>query len=1028
MDLSSGGTVAVTAKEQAQWMLHQLVPGRGVCNLGIALLAERHLRWWPLRQALNHLLFRHPALRAVVRADGTALRKQILPPDRDFPLGTEAATEDTLEAVLTALAARPFDLDVVPLARAHLVLLPRASVACLVFHHLVADYTSAAVLLRELARLYDGYAGAGQPPADLAGAGPIHVEPPAAKSTLDYWVAHLDGVDPAALALAGARPIDGRPTFAGARLGHRLSVAALAAVGRIQQRTRLTQNMVLLAGYYLLLYRHGAGPDIVVGIPVDGRHEAPGEVVGFHANTLPIRVRVDGSDPAELLRRTRRAFLAGLEHGTVSFEAIQAALPHRSGDWRAPLFRHMFNYRPVSGAGLRVGGAPVTFFEVRHSMSRLDLEWVVAGSPAGIEVTAAYSTEVHDAAFVAALLERYDAILVDLAAALDAGTDSVRGWSAADAAAVDRLNGTARGFPGRGVPAEIRARSAEYPDAPAVRHRGRTTSYRDLMWTAEAVRVALLAHGVGRGDTVALHAARRPELAAAVLGVWAAGAAYLPLDPRHPARRLADQLDDAGAALLLADAAPDPLVRADRRLLRLDRIGPPASRAGDPPMAGWAVPDPDDIAYVIYTSGSTGRPKGVEVSHANLTNVLLDFADRLAATRADATLWLTTFSFDISALELLLPLVTGGRLVIADDPDQLQPDRLLDLVYREDVGIVQATPTTWRHVGGDLRGRLRGRRVLCGGEPLTAALADRLLADGCRLFNVYGPTETTIWSTAAELTAPVREPVPIGWPIANTTAHVLGPDRQSVPPGVPGELYLAGAGVAAGYRGHPERTAQRYPEIPGIGRCYRTGDQVRQTGAGLVFLGRLDRQVKVRGHRVELTEVEAVLAAYPGIRAAAVITEPDGAGETRLVAVVQPAAGAAHPTPEQLHAEAAARLPDAAVPSRYVLVPELPVTGNHKTDHRALAALAADDEPAGELPADPLLRLLVELWREVLGDARLGADDNFFVRGGHSLLAVSLAQRVAAAVGVPVEFDVVFDAPTPRRLRNRLPVAAAAPP
>jgi amino acid adenylation domain-containing protein len=1018
--------LAISAKEQAQWLLHLLQPGRGVCNVGIAVRVERVLRWWPLQQSLNHLLRRHPALRAVLAFDGPVPHKRFLPDDVEFPLTTDGASEESLPHLLAGMVAEPFDLGGDPLIRAHLVLLPEATVVLLVTHHLVMDYISTVVVMTELPRLYDSFAADGHAPPELAGTGPIHFEPPVDQSVVDYWVKHLDGVDPGGMALPGAKPIVGRPTMAGARIERRLSAKALHAVARLQAGTKVTQNLILLAAFYLLLARHGVGPAVVVGIPVTGRRRLSGDVVGFHTKTLPVRVDVaDDVRVEELVQRTFWSFLEGLEHDDASFEDIQTVLAARSADWRVPLFRHSFNYRPLKEENLHMADVPIRVYEVHNAMSRLDMEWIFYGSDDKIEMTMVYSTEVHDAAFVLALAERYDALLVDLADVLADGRPigAVAGWSERDRAADRALNTTAAPVPLRTVAQGFADRAAERPDAPAVRMAGTTVTFGELRAKADAVAAALRAHDVRPGEAVALLGARGPDLLAAALGVWATGAAYLPLDPEHPAARLADQLDDAGVRLILTDTDPPGEAADGRHVLDLATTCA-TTCAGAPAAASAAVePDPGDTAYVIYTSGSSGRPKGVEVTHGNLANLVHDFAGRLEFGPGERILWLTTFSFDISALEVFLPLVAGGTVVVADDRARVDGGRLLDLVTAEDVAVVQATPTTWRHAAGELAGQLAGRRVLCGGEPLSATLAERLLADGCRLFNVYGPTETTIWSTVAELRHPVPDPVPIGGPIANTTVRVCTPEGRQVPPGVPGELWIGGDGVARGYRGRPDATAERFRDVAGAGRFYRTGDEVRHDSAGgtgdLVFLGRLDRQVKVRGHRLEPAEIEGVLESHPAVRAAAVVTEPDGAGHLRLVAALRPV----HDTTldeSDLRDHAARRLPGAAVPSRFVVLDEFPMTGNDKVDHRAVARLVAHDGAPVELPDDPTLRRLVMLWREVLGDNRLGPDANFFLSGGHSLLATTLADRLAAAFGVTVGFDTVFDAPSPRQFQTWL--------
>ncbi len=1006
---------ALSAKEQAQWMLHRLAPGRAICNIVFAFRVDRPLRWWPLQESLNWLMYRHPALRAVVTANGPVPRKDFLPADETFPLSVHEADDDGLAPLLSDLAAVPFDLGGTPLVRAHLVVLPTGSALCLVTHHLVSDYLTASVLMREIPALYDAFAGTGGPPAHLSAPAPLHLEPPPEPADVEYWVRHLDGFDPRRGALAGARPITGRPTFAGAERGHQLSAGAMAALTRVQERTRVTQNMILLAAFYLLLARHGAGTDVVVGVPVLARGPASADVVGFHASTLPVRV---GLDPdiggAELIRRVSTAFLQGIEHSSATFETIANDLPARSGDWRVPLFRHSFNNRSPDGTNSRatlpprMAGGTVAGIYVYHPVSRLDLEWVVWPHPDGVNLNASFSTEVHDESFVDGLLERYDSIIQEMAGGLDRPLRGITGWSPADRRACRVLSGPVRPLPPQMLLQQVRSVARAQPDAVAVRERGRRVTYRQVVAAAERVRRELTRCGLRPSEPVALHAARGPALAAGVLGVWAAGGAYLPLDPRHPAARLADQLDRAGVRVVLGDTDPDPA-----RLAGRERIPLPEPGEVDDEAAGWPAPDPGSCAYVIHTSGSTGVPKGVEVSHGSLANLVGDFAERLAVRPGERTLWMTTFSFDISALELLLPLGSGGTAIVAPDEDRTSAARLLDLIEGADVDIVQATPTTWRLLGSDLGSRLRGRRVLSGGEPLPAALAGRLLASGCRLFHVYGPTETTIWSTVAELAGPVEDPLPLGEPVANTSLHILDEDGCAVPPGVPGELCIGGAGLALGYRGEPELTARRFPDTP-AGRLYRTGDRVELTPRGLVFRGRLDRQVKVRGHRLELTEVEAVLQQRPEVRAAAVVTEPDGAGNLRLVAAVVTEADADRAAmPGLLRAHARERLPDAAVPSRFVFPAALPCTGNGKVDHRAVQDLIA--RPAGPGPEadDPALRRLVGLWRDVLGDASLGPDADFFLHGGHSLLATALAGRAAAVLGRPVGFEAVFEAPTP---------------
>ncbi|MFE8944798.1 amino acid adenylation domain-containing protein [Streptomyces sp. NPDC007856] len=1002
----------VTAKERAQWMLHRLAAGRGICNIGFALRVDAPLRWWPLQEALNQIARRHPALRTTFPGNGSRLTRRVLDAGRArMALETIACAEEELDETLTELIATPLDVENGPLGKAYAVMLPTSTVVCFVLHHLIADWTTAWVVMRETSLLYDAFASGRELPPELAGEVPASPESAPDQEALDYWCSHLAGADPAESVLPGARQVPARPTFAGGRLDRSLSREAVAAVSRLRARTRSTENIVMLAAFYLLLVRHGAGPDLVVGVPVNTRRSGAGETLGYHVSTLPLRVPVDlDARFDDLVKTVRSVFLTGLEHGEASFEAVQPMLENRSGHWRTPLFHHSFNFRPaMPDEELSMTGLPVTLLDVGHGLSRLDLEFIVFAGPDAIDVRAVFSTEAHDADDIAALLDRYESLLIGL------GGDSAAPVGAVDLSSEDdrrigtRLNATACDWPTHSpvtVPELVFAQAQRSPDTLAVGD----WSYRRLLETAAGVAERLSEAGVGPGDVVGLFADRGPLAAAAALGVWTVGAAYLPLDPGHAAQRMAHQIADAGVKVLVTDRPVPADSSAGLVVVPADTVGRTAPRA----------PVPGPLAYVIYTSGSTGRPKGVEVDHHALANVVRHFADALALTAEDRVLWLTTFSFDISALELFMPLCRGARVVPVPDDVRLDAAALAAVIDTENVTVAQATPTTWRHLAAEPTVRLRGMRVLCGGEPLTAALADQLLSHGCRLFNVYGPTETTIWSTAAELHRPVPERVPIGTPIANTTVTVRDVAGRPVPPGVPGELCISGVGLARGYRGDEELTAARFRHDPDQGRYYRTGDIVRlRTDGVLECLGRDDRQVKVRGHRIDLGEVETALEEHSEIATAVALTLA-GADGTVIAAACLPTAGPLPPEQAdalvvRLHAHARGLLPTAAVPARYLVVDELPLTGNGKIDHRALAerfTLLPTAEPA-RLPDDPTLRALVEAWREILGDPRLGVSSHFFASGGHSLAAVRLADRIGRELGEDIGFDAVFQAPTP---------------
>ncbi|MCP2170201.1 non-ribosomal peptide synthetase [Goodfellowiella coeruleoviolacea] len=1029
--------VPASRREQALWLLDRLVPGSGVNNLHLAFRVRGGLDLPACRQALSFLLHRHQVLRTVFTAGETGLRKAVLAPERiEVDVPERACPDETVHAELTAFVARPFVLDGRPLLRAVCLRCPGGDVFCVAVHHLNFDTVSATVLHEEFVAVYDALVAGGQPPAELRDQVPALPEAEPSQESLRFWRTQLRGVRPDDLELSCGTPNAPNTTLAGGQVTHALSAEAVAVVRRLERDVRAPEAVVLLAAYYLLLHNHGAGPDLVVGSPINVRGPAAARAIGYHVNVVPLRVRVEpGESFRELVRRTRNVFLSAITHVDVPVDNLLAEIPRTGSSWRHTVFRHVFNYVPDSGAArFRIGGLVGEPLAVETGYSKFDLEFFVLPSADGIRVRAAHGAEVLDRSDVRALLLRYEALLVALGQGVDQPVADLRGWSEPDTTTIAAANATARPVSPPTVLAAVAAAVAASPAAVAVVDGERQVSYQRLWDAALAVRDLLAGCGVARSGVapravVAVLAPRGPELAAAVLGVWLAGAAYLPLDPDHPEQRLTHQLTDAGARVVLAAAGLSVPASQERTVLTLPGVDEARPRADLDTTAAH----PDGCAYLIYTSGSTGRPKGTLVSHASLANLVAHFADELDVTGADAVLWLTTFTFDISALELLLPLVRGGRLVVAPDEARVDGRALRELVRRHAVGIVQATPTTWRCVLDEVADELAGRRVLCGGEPLPPALARRLVATGCQLRNVYGPTETTIWSTCARVDGVVGERVAVGRPIGNTQVFVMDAAGRDLPVGVRGELCIAGGGVAIGYHDRPELTAQRFGDHPRYGRFYRTGDVARWLPDGTLELaGRADRQIKLRGNRIELGEIESVLCDHPEVAGAAVVVAGDPSADAVLVAFVQTAdsAGAA----DRLWQHARAQLPRSWVPQEFVIVDALPTTVNDKVDYSTLTGLAerrrADraERPDAPADADPLLAAVLGLFAELLGRADVTAGTNFFVHGGHSLLAAKLAQRLHAATGVRLRLAEVFNDPTPAGLAERLRAADASTP
>lgn len=1042
------------------WLLERLVPESSANNLALAFQVDGELDVPVLRETLATLFRRYDVLRTVYFATGAELLKGVVPP-AEFDVPVEEVDDfrpprDAIAEALLPYVNRRFVFDGRPLVRAGLFHHPEGDVLCLTFHHLDYDIISGTALLEEIVAVY-GALVAGQPvAAELLTTVPAFAEPEPKPESIEFWRGQLDGFDPAALDLWCGAPDSAEPTLKGGQLVHTLSPQARDVVRRLQREVRAPEAVVLLGAFDLLLAAHGVGPDIVVGCPVSVRPQDAPRTVGHHTNVLPLRVLVNPEDGFRaLVRQARDRYFGALAHAGVPEETIAGVAPRAGSSWRNRLSRHLFNYFPqLEMTQFGIGGLQARPVVVENGFSKYDLEFFVASSAETIQVTARYSTEKLDHADAEALLLRYEALLLAVAADVDRPTGELLVWSEQDHAVIDAANDTGARDAAAG-PADVleavHGHATATPEAVAVQHGDREIGYRRLWEGALDAAATLKEAGIGAGDVVAVAAARSPELTAAVLGVWLTGAAYLPVDPEHPAQRVSYLMEDSGAKAVFTDREL-ALPGADG----LPRLPLPALPDGAPDRPIGDLPvrlDPEGTAYLIYTSGSSGRPKGAVLPHRAISNIAADYTVRLRATPADATLWMTTFAFDMANLEHYVPLYSGGRIVVAPDEARTDGKVLRALLDRYEPGILQATPTTLRMVHDEVADRLAGRRVVTGAEPVPVTLARRLLAAGCEVVNAYGPTETTTWCTWGVVPADLGDRISVGGPIRNTRMFVLAPDGRELPVGVRGEVCIAGDGVSHGYHGRPELNAERFGEHPRYGRFYRSGDVGRWLPDGTLELsGRADRQVKLRGNRIELGEVEAALLGHPRVRGAAAVVVGDRSADGRLVVFVEETGGDAGPvaglvggaaeTPAETQVEglveslwefARAELPRAAVPQDFVVLDVLPTNANEKVDYLALEALAVAGPAAGPAAgpddasgasaaarpddsADPVLNALVGLWRELLGREELSGSSNFFTSGGHSLLAAKLVQRVEEEFGVTVKLADLFAEPTPAEL------------
>ncbi|MEV8532241.1 amino acid adenylation domain-containing protein [Streptomyces sp. NPDC051211] len=1035
--------------QQRLWFLSRMDENPAAGHIPLALRLRGTLDRAALTAALADLTARHEGLRTLFPAEaGEPYQLVLADATPELPVTPVAATG--LAAALTGEAARPFDLATELPFRAHLFELgEQEHVLLLVLHHIASDGWSIAPLRRDLARAYAARTAGSAPlwdelPVQYADfalwqrdalGSEDHGDSPYARQ-LDYWRQALDGL-PDQLELPTDRPRPARASYRGESIPFELDAELhreLLALARSQQATLF---MVLQAALATLLTRLGAGTDIPIGSPVAGRtDEALDDLVGLFINNLVLRTDTSG-DPAftELIRRVRDTDLAAYGNQDVPFERLVEALNPTRSLARHPLFQVFLALQNTPVADHDLAGLTAEPVEVALDAAKFDLSLYCEERPdGGITGVAEYSLDLYDRQSVELLLTRLRRLLQAVVAdpgrrlgGLDVLADDEReqllyGW-----------NDTARALPAQGLVEQFEAVVRATPDALAVVAGTERLSYRELDERANRLAHLLIAEGVRPEQYVALALPRTADLVTALLAVLKTGAGYLPLDPDYPAERIAYMLQDAAPALLVT-TADTPTDGAVPRLLldQEDRL------AGQPATSPGITVDAATPAYVIYTSGSTGRPKGVVVPRSSLVNFLAAMGEQVPMTADDRLLGVTTIAFDIAALEMYLPLLSGAALVVAAKETVQDPAALAALIEAEHVRVVQATPSLWQALIASHPEALAGVRVLVGGEALPPALAARLreLAAGVR--NMYGPTETTIWSTSALLDERPGAPV-IGRPIDNTQIRILDGNLALTAPGVAGELYIAGDGLARGYLGRPGLTAERFtadPYGPPGSRMYRTGDLARWAADGnLEYLGRVDYQVKLRGFRIELGEIESVLAAHPRVGQAAVLVREDRPGDKRLVGYVVPAADgtpdAAGPDAAELRRYAATELPDYMVPGAVVLLDRLPLTPNGKLDRKALPAPVHEEEPgaqAGRAARTAQEELVAGLFAEVLGLPSVPLEESFFALGGHSLLAIRLISRIRAVFNAELKIRHLFESPTVAGLTERLAGASGARP
>lgn len=1039
--VSRSQPLPLSFSQRRLWFIDRLQPGGAVFNLPLGVRIDGPVDLRALTRAIDRLVRRHETLRTrFVEADGEPVQTVDPPSPTAVPVvdlgGLPVAVRER-EALRVARreGGDPFDLERPPHLRARVLrLAPEDHGLLLTVHHIVADGWSLEVVKEELGALYRASVDESElhlpelplQYADFAAWQRRTLGRGELQSALDYWTERLRDLPPEH-GLPTDHPRPRMSSQRGRSVAIPLEPMLTPRLTDLARQQRATLFMVMLAAFKTLLHRYAGRDEVTVGTPVSGRDRPELEgVVGLFVNNLVLRSDVSGEPSfVELLGRVREVTLDAFAHREIPFEMlVEEVQPERSLS-RNPLFQVMLAFQNLPRASFRPApGVEMGTMPVGGGQSQFDLGLVAEQRGDDLVATLTVSADLWDHTSAVRMAGHLRALLHAAVALPEQPLGALPLLGPAERHQL-LVEWNDRAAPVGDPPVHelVRRRAEVVPEAVAVVDREEQITFRELLRRADALSSELRAAGTGPESLVGVCLRRSADLPVALLGVLRAGAAYVPIDPDYPERRIEAMVESAGLAALVTDATtPQALAPSATEIQRVELDSLRRRRSAVAPAAPDARVFPENLAYVIFTSGSTGRPKGVQIPHGALSNFLLSMARRPGLRNHETLLAVTTPSFDISALELFLPLVIGAKVVIAKRDVSFSAGPIHELMCDERVTVAQGTPATWRLFLDEGRRIPDGLEVLCGGEALPRDLADRLLAEGAYLWNMYGPTETTIWSSVREV-GPGTGPVSVGGPIDGTSFYVMSRSLRPSPVGVPGELSIGGVGLARGYRGSPAQTAERFVpdpaasrEAPGA-RMYRTGDLVRRGWNGtLWFLGRIDDQVKVRGFRIELGEIEAVLRGHPRVSRAVAVAREITPGDTRLAAYYVSESRAVDRT--ELEAFLGRRLPGYMIPSSFTRLEALPETPNGKIDRSALPVPRAESFGRREMvqPRNRIEHELVEIWEELLEIGTLGIDDDFFSLGGHSLLGVRMLAQVRDRFGIAPSPALLFERGTVRQL------------
>ncbi len=1020
--------------QQRLWFLAQLEPDSPFYNIPGAVRLQGELNVEALQQSFNEIVRRHEALRTNFQTiEGQAVasiseEKPLTLSILDISSLSAWQQEAQVKQQVAQEAQEPFDIKSDNLLRVKLLRLgTQEHIVLLTMHHIVSDGWSVGVLVEELATFYSQLCN--REPLTSAEL-PIQYVDFAAwqrqwllgvvlKTQVSYWLKQLEGA-PKVLELPTDHPRPAIQTYRGATYSFKLSKELSTALNKLSQQQGSTLFMTLLAGFQTLLWRYTAQEDIVVGSPIANRNRAELEgLIGFFVNTLVLRTNLGGNPSfEELLKRVREVALGAYAHQDLPFELLVERLQPQRSLSHAPLFQVMFVLQNAPISALELPGLTLTPLEGDSDTSKFDLTLYMTETLEGLVGNLEYNTDLFEVNTIQRMVSHLQTLLEGIVANPQQRLSELPFLTESEQHKLLReWNDTKVDHPKDKCIHELfEAQVERTPNTVAVVFEDQQLTYCELNKRANQLAHHLRSHGVKPEVLVGICIERSLEMVIGLLAILKASGAYIPLDPSYPKERLQFILEDTQAQVLLTKASLlEGIPQHKAQVVCLDSDWHLIAQQSQENLCALATTD--NLAYIIYTSGSTGKPKGVQIPHSALSNFLYSMKQEPGLTSDDILLAVTTYSFDIAALELFLPIIVGARLVVASREIASDGTQLSALLIDSKATVMQATPATWQLLvlaGWDGNPQLK---ILCGGEALPRHLAFQLLERCNSLWNMYGPTETTIWSAASQIKTDSKI-IPISNPIANTQLYILDQYSQLVPVGVAGELCIGGEGLARGYFNRPDLSAEKFIPNPfsneSTARLYKTGDLARYLPSGDIdYIGRIDNQVKIRGFRIELGEIEAIVSQHPAVRETVVVVREDSVDSQQIVAYVvaqqeQTLAIA------KLRSFLESKLPNYMVPTAFVTLEALPLTPNGKVDRKALPVPELTQIASSNIvPAStPIENLLAGIWAEILSIEEVGIDNNFFELGGHSLIATRVISQIRQVFQIDLPLRCLFEKPT----------------